>query len=195
MLELHRRAMLRSVAIVNLVGDDQFELPTPCAGWSLRQLLDHMVRENHGFAAAADGERSDRTVWSHGIGGDPRADYAVSADRVIASFGADGVLESEFWLPLIDDTVLFPARKAIGFHLLDYAIHAWDVAVTIGVPIVFDDDITEAVLEIAYRDVPDGPRRRRPNAGFQPPVPVPDEAPARDRLLGWLGRSPRWANQ
>lgn len=193
MLELHRRAMLRSVEIVNRAGDDQFELPTPCAGWSLRRLLDHMVSENHGFAAAADGERSDRTAWSRDAGAEPRATYAASADRVVASFGADSVLDREFWLPLIDDTALFPARQAIGFHLLDYAIHAWDVAVTIGVPIVFDDDITEAVLEIAHRDVPDGARRRRPGAGFQPPVPVPDDAPAQDRLLGWLGRSPTWS--
>jgi uncharacterized protein (TIGR03086 family) len=195
MLDLHRRAMLRSVEIVERARDDQFGAPTPCAGWTLRRLLDHMVGENHGFAAAADGERADRTPWSRVTGDDPRADYAASAHAVIASFGADGVLQREFWLPFIDDTRFFPARQAIGFHLLDYAVHAWDVAVSIGEPIVFDDDITEAVLEIAHRDVPDGPRRRRPDASFQPPVPEPDGATTQERLLAFLGREPRWRPQ
>lgn len=45
---------------------------------------------------------------------------------------------------------------------------------------------------IAEREVPDGPRRLRPGAGFRPPAAVPVGATELDRLLAALGRSPRW---
>jgi Mycothiol maleylpyruvate isomerase N-terminal domain len=90
---LNRRAVLRSVEIASSVRDDQWELPTPCSRWTLRQLLQHMTAHNHGFAAAADGETSDASVWrEQPLGDDPRPKHTESADRVITAFGADGVL-------------------------------------------------------------------------------------------------------
>jgi uncharacterized protein (TIGR03086 family) len=194
MLDLHRRAMRHSVEIVNLVRDAQWDLPTPCSQWTLRQLLTHMISENRGFAAAAAGETSDRTVWDFRAqdGDDLRAEYARSADRVVAAFHADGVLDREFWLPLIIDTRTFPARQAISFHLLDYVVHGWDVAAALGHPVAFEDDLIEAAADIADREVPDTPRRENPNASFRPPLPVPASASAFDRMLAALGRSPAW---
>jgi uncharacterized protein (TIGR03086 family) len=191
MLELHQRAMRHSVVIVSLVADDQWDLPTPCAKWTLRDLLVHMVTENNGFAAAASGEAADRCAWEpvH-LGPDPRRDYAASADRVVAAFAEAG---PELWLPNISDTP-FPAAQAIGFHLLDYVVHAWDVAAALGRTIALEPDLVAAAAEVAERDVPDGPRRDRPGAGFQRPVSVGsgvEDAPL-DRLLAFLGRDPNW---
>ena len=44
--ELHRRAVEEFDARVRAVGDDQWELPTPCADWNVRQLVNHLVYEN-----------------------------------------------------------------------------------------------------------------------------------------------------
>jgi uncharacterized protein (TIGR03086 family) len=193
LLDLHRRAMRHSVDVVGLIGDDQWDAPTPCTQWTLRQLVEHMTSENRGFAAAADGETADRTVWDLlDLSGDLRADYLESAERVVRSFNRPGVLDGEFWLPKIRDSVRFPARQAIGFHLLDYVVHSWDVAASLRHPIAFDDDLVAAVQEVADRDVPDGPRRHRPGATFAPPVPVDGGVPAQDRLLAVLGRPPDW---
>jgi uncharacterized protein (TIGR03086 family) len=195
-LDLHRQAMRHSVTVIATIGDDQWTRPTPCARWDVRQLLEHMTLENRGFAAAAGGETSDRTVWSErAFDADLRADYARSAAQVVAAFGADGVLDRRFWLPRIDDRVTFPARRAISFHLLDYVVHTWDVAAALGRPLVLADDLVAAALDIAHREVPDGPRRHRPDASFAPPVPTPEDAPAFDRLLAVLGRSPHWTDR
>lgn len=195
MLDLHRRALRRSVEIVDLIGDDQWELPTPCSQWTLRQLVQHMTSENRGFAAAADGETEDRSSWAfHPVDDDLRVDYARSAERVVSAFGGDGVLDRGFWLPLISDTMTFPARQAISFHLLDYVVHGWDVAAALGRPIAIEDDLVEAVLEIAAREVPDTPRRQHPDASFRPPAPVTDGASSQDRMLATLGRPPNWPN-
>src|SRR4051794_12530427 len=129
-LELHARVLRQSTDIVDAIADDQWERPTPCVQWTMRQLVEHMVLENRGFAAAADGETSDRRVWTEReFLDDLRADYRVSVERVVESFGAPGVLDGEFWLPLINPAIRLPARQAVSFHLLDYVVHGWDVAV------------------------------------------------------------------
>ncbi len=185
--------MRQSAEIVDLVRDDQWGLPTPCSRWNLRQLVEHMILENRGFAAAADGERVDRTVWDDlTFDDDLRADYRRSVDRVVAAFGADGVLDRGFWLPKISHATLFPAPQAISFHLLDYVVHGWDVAAALGHPIEMAADLATVVLDIADREVPDIPRRQHPDASFRPPIPLGDDAPEQDRLLAVLGRSPRW---
>ena len=44
--ELHRRAVEEFGARVKAVADDQWELPTPCSDWNVRQLVNHLVYEN-----------------------------------------------------------------------------------------------------------------------------------------------------
>ncbi|HCT78500.1 MAG TPA: TIGR03086 family protein [Micromonosporaceae bacterium] len=190
MLELHRRTMSQSTEIVSLIKDEQWELPTPCTEWNLRQLVEHMILDNRGFAAAAQGEVIDRSVWllrefDPGL----RVEYARSADDVVTAFRTP---VASFWLPRINDAITFPAAQAIGFHLLDYLVHGWDVAAAIGYPVAFDEDLIEAVQAIGDREVLNGPNRLRPNASFRPALlPKPGES-KQDYLLRTLGRSPSW---
>jgi uncharacterized protein (TIGR03086 family) len=182
--------MRHSVLIVSQIDDDRWDAPTPCAGWTVRDLLTHMTTENRGFAAAARGETSSRDAWvDRPFGPDPRQDYAESADEVLGAFAGAA---AEFWLPNIHETDPFPAARAIGFHLLDYVVHSWDVAASIGRPLTVADDLVAAAQEVADRDVPDNERRLRPNAGFRPALgATADPVPFR-RLLAFLGRDPDW---
>ena len=101
------------------------------------------------------------------------------------------MLERDFWLPEIRHTAPFPARAAIGFHFLDYVVHAWDVGKAIGVQPDVDDDLLQVALALAEQ-VPDNPKVRGPRSQFQPAVAVPDGAPALDRIVGALGRPADW---
>lgn len=190
--DLDRRAVLRGVDIVSGVKPAHLDLPTPCGQWSLRALLEHMIVQHNGFAAAARGVKTELSAWRPvPLGADPAAEYAAAAERVITAFGESGVLDRRFWLPEIRDGGPFPARMAIGFHLVDYVAHGWDVAVTLGVGIDFDQDILDAATEIA-RQVPGGAARRAPGAAFGPEIPLPDNGSTLDSLLASLGRSPAW---
>ena len=51
----HRTAIESSVEVIRRVRSDMLTLPTPCAGWTLADLLTHMTAQHHGFAAAARG--------------------------------------------------------------------------------------------------------------------------------------------
>jgi uncharacterized protein (TIGR03086 family) len=191
-LDLNRRAVLRSAEIVAEVRADQWDDPTPCAGWSLRRLLAHMTAQHLGFAAAAWGETSDASVWEEKPLRDPGRAYADAVGTVLGAFAADGVLEREFRLPEIHPEMRFRGARAIGFHFLDYVVHGWDVAASLGVPAAYDADLLDAAAEVARTEVPEGPARERPGAAFRPSL-VLTEGSTEDRLLAVLGRDPGWS--
>ncbi|MFR9767836.1 TIGR03086 family metal-binding protein [Nocardia sp. SC052] len=188
----HARSVRLGVDVVDRVRPDALDAETPCAGWRLRDLLEHMITQNHGFAAAARGSE-DLDVWTVRASADPVADYRASADDVLAAFAAEDVLERSLLLPEILPDQGIPAVRVIGFHLVDSVVHAWDVARSIGETITPDPDVAEAALAIALA-VPDGPERSVPGAAFAPALSVPEHTPTLDRILLLLGRAPSWPN-
>ncbi|WP_225447070.1 TIGR03086 family metal-binding protein [Streptacidiphilus sp. PB12-B1b] len=188
---LDRRTLEITQAVVGQVRPDHLDRPTPCAEWTVRQLLAHMTGQNYGFAAAADGIHTDRSHWAdRDLGSDPAAAFRASATRVTDAFARDGVLDTDLWLPEVRGGQSFPARTAIGFHFVDYVVHGWDVAAAIAVPAPFDEELLHAVLPYAL-DVPEGEVRLRPGAAFSPGLAT-DRTDPLARVLAVLGRSPSW---
>ncbi|WP_189958964.1 TIGR03086 family metal-binding protein [Streptomyces alanosinicus] len=190
--ELDAHALEITKSIVNQVDVGMLDRRTPCGQWTLRQLLAHMTGQNYGFAAAAWGETRDRSVWDdRPVGDDPAGVFAASAATVTAAFAEEGVLARSFWLPEVRGGQMFPAPQAIGFHFLDYVVHGWDVAASIGVRAHFGADLLAAVLPIAEQ-VPTGAAREREGAAFRPALDTPTAAGLLDRILLLLGRNPSW---
>lgn len=189
---LNRRVLEVSVAVVSGIKPDQLGSPTPCSEWDLRALLEHMIGQHYGFAAAARGEETDRSIWEpRPLGDDPVAQYAEAVGEVTAAFAEEGLLGRRFVIPEIHETMRFPAPSAISFHLLDYVVHGWDVARAIDVTAQYDDDLVAAALAVAEL-IPQGAPRLEPGAQFRPSVSVPEEAPPMERLIASTGRSPSW---
>jgi uncharacterized protein (TIGR03083 family) len=164
---LDARAVQASVAVTDQAGPADLVRPTPCGGWTLDQLLAHMAGQHDGFAAAAG--------------------------RVQAAFAADGVLDRDFTLPEIDPAATFPAALAISFHFIDYVVHGWDVARTLGLDYQLEPDLLGVALAVAAA-VPDDDRtRRRPGAAFAPRVSAPAGAGPLDQVMALLGRPPGWS--
>lgn len=189
--DLDKRAVDASVAVVARVRPADLDRPTPCAEWKLADLIAHMTVQHHGFAAAAEGNGADPEAWRIRPTDDPVAAYAAAAERVTAAFAADGVLDRPFWLPEVRGGAGFPGRQAITFHLVDYVVHGWDVARSLGVDVDLDDEVLEAALDVAAA-VPDGDVRLQPGAAFAPALPAAEDAPVLDRIVAMLGRSPSW---
>ena len=82
------------------------------------------------------------------------------------------------------------APQAISFHLLDYVVHAWDVARALGVPVDFEPAVLAAALAVA-KIVPAGQARLAPGAAFGPVVPWRAGHPL-EEILALAGRSPAW---
>ncbi|GAA4103972.1 TIGR03086 family metal-binding protein [Nonomuraea soli] len=189
----NRRSVQATVAVVEQITTADLDLPTPCSEWTVRDLLEHHIVQNHGFAFAATGERSELSLWQpKPLGGDHVAEYAASAEAVNQAFAVPGVTEVGFWLPEFSSRVSFKGQQAIGFHFIDCVVHAWDLARAVGADPRIDEDLAEACLPIA-RAVPDAPETRGPGKAFHAGLAADDDAPALDRVLAMLGRSPSWS--
>lgn len=187
---LDAQAVGASMDLVAQLTTRDLARPTPCADWTLHGLLRHMIAQHHGFAAAAGGD-GDLAQWQvRTLGEDPAAAYRAAAERVLAAFAADGVLDREFSLPEIARGLMFPARRAISFHFVDYVVHSWDVARTLGASLDFDPALVDVALSVA-KAVPGGEARLAPGAAFAPGVDWPGGA-GLDQIAALLGRSPDW---
>lgn len=187
------RAVRTSIAVVEHAAGHDLAIPTPCSAWTLGDLLAHMTAQHRGFAAAARGNGADPANWKiHPLAADPVAAYAEAAEDVIAAFAEPGVPERSFALPEFGPGAEFPGAMAIGFHLIDYVVHAWDVARALGVPYELAPDLADDALAIALA-VPGGDYRQGPSAVFAPELTTLADASTLDRILTTLGRSPDWS--
>lgn len=184
-----RTALQESLRVLRAARDADWARPTPCAGWTLRDLVAHMTAQHHGFAAAARGSGADRTYWiAPELGRHPFKVYDESVRHVLAAFAEEGVMERGFTLPEVGGT--FTGRIAVGFHLLDHVVHTWDVATVVGVDLDLPRPVVDTALDIARR-VPKDPELRGPGAVFAPVLPTPEDASPLEEMLALLGRSPK----
>ncbi|HEY9264507.1 MAG TPA: TIGR03086 family metal-binding protein [Mycobacterium sp.] len=193
--EQHRAAVRASLDAVAAVRPADLDLATPCAGWTLADLLAHMTAQHRGFAAAARGHGADPDVWrtepiAAAVRADPLTTYAAAAHEVLAAFTADGIDETPFALPEFGKDVTLPGATAIGFHFVDYVAHGWDVAATLGNPFTLPDDVIAAVLPLVMA-VPDGEFREAADSPFARALAQTDDDDFA-RILRYLGRRPDW---
>jgi uncharacterized protein (TIGR03086 family) len=196
--DMNALAVRDSMDVVGKVRVADLGRATPCEGWSLADLLGHMTVQHHGFAAAARGQGADLERWKFAPAGEDAVErYLEASEEVLAAFARlDGALDFVFDLPEFRvNPPRFPARTAIGFHFIDYVVHAWDVAATLGVPYVLRPELEETAVKVALA-VPNEDNRLADGAAFVPALDGSEDDPehgsALDRVLRYLGRTPDW---
>lgn len=172
----------------HLVGDldpGQWELPTPCPDWTVRQLVNHLVLGHRRFAAALTGG-TPPAPDADLLGGDPASAYASSAEAMLAAFRADGALDSPVSIP----AGTLPGRVACELRVVEALVHGWDLARATGRTLEFPAELVEESIAFSRVQRERLPADRTP---FGPSQPVADDAPPLDRLAALLGRdvSPR----
>ncbi|MFB7378187.1 TIGR03086 family metal-binding protein [Kitasatospora purpeofusca] len=201
LLELHTRSLELAAAVVDTVQPEQLVLATPCAGWPLRRLLEHVVGQHRGFAAAALGAGADLARWRDvPVHGDPAGAFRRSAEQLTAAFATAAVAAepAPLHLPEIGDGGPFPLDRAVGFHLLDTLVHAWDVASALGSParlvaaVEAEPPLVGALLTVAGA-VPAAAGARGPGRAFAAVRAEPDGTGPFARALALLGRDPSWS--
>lgn len=166
--------------------------PTPCADYDVAALRDHVLGWLQHFAAAlADPDR--RTVRADPTGyrfadddRDPAATVRAAA-ATIAGAVRGGVLTREVAMSQARMT----GPSVLGMTLGEYLVHGWDLAVATGQPWRPPAEAADAAREFFAGMI--APEYRGPGSGFfADEVPVPQDAPAIDRLVGFAGRDPAW---
>lgn len=189
LLRLHAWSTVLAQAQVAEVTPTDLDRPTPCTGWTLRALLEHMVGQDCGFAAAAHGDVSVERFAPQPLTAPSGAAHARAAAAVVTAFATTD--RTEVLLPEIADRRL-PLATVLGMHLLDTLVHGWDVSAALGDPVHYPQELVTACLHRAEL-VPSGPSRTRDGAAFRPALPAGTAADPWDRALRLLGRDPHWA--
>ena len=167
------------------IRPDQLTDPTPCAKWTVRDLVNHFVGGGLMFGAAfkgepmgdPDGEMPDL------VGGDPLGAYDGAMAAFRAGLASPGALDRTITLPFGD----IPGSVVVQILLWDLAVHCWDLATATDQPypltteqVTTADAIARGFLAAEMRD----------GDTFAAEVAVGPDATPVEQLVAFAGRQP-----
>lgn len=182
-------ACRRTADVLRNVADDQLTAPTPCEKMLLDALIAHVGGLSLAFTAAARKEFGPLTDTSPTEAAQPleddwRASYPDRLAELARAFSDPAAWEGMTRAGGFD----FPGEAAGMVALTEVVIHGWDVARSSGQQYEIDEQTAAAVLPHVTQSAAEDPVEGL----FGPAVPVADDAPVLDRIVGLTGRDPRW---
>ncbi|HEY0449503.1 TIGR03086 family metal-binding protein [Actinophytocola sp.] len=166
------RGYAATADVLAAIPAGRWDAPSPCAGWTVRDVAEHLVDSLDFFAGTVSGAQdSGRT--------DLLAGFRDATGRCLAAFARPEVLAAEHPFP----GGVLPGWVIAHISLSESLVHGWDLATGAGLPYAPDAGVVAAVAALSDGPAPDG--------AFADPVPVPVGASPFEALLGKLGREVR----
>jgi len=176
------RAVDYALTSLRLVTPDLMTRPTPCAGWDLRTLLEHL---DDAFLTLSEAI----AVGHVALGGSQASRPEPELDISGAPHGtAPGPGSSRVTVPPVISVAGLPLETGIvtAVGAVELTVHGWDVAKACGrhrpIPPALATDLLEVVPQ--FVTAADRPVR------FAAAVPAGSQASPGDRLVAYLGRQP-----
>ncbi|MGY4970018.1 TIGR03086 family metal-binding protein [Streptomyces nigrescens] len=185
-LRTHGEALALFGTRVHAVRDDQWDAPTPCTEWSVRDLVNHLTAEQlwvprlvrDGAAITDVGSDFDGEV----LGDDPAAVWDRAAVAAVAAFSERGALDRPVQLS-------YGSQRAEAYctqMMADAVVHAWDLSRAIGA----EERLPGHLATAALREVEPYAPGLAASGLFAPAMEPPADADDLTRLLCLLGRRP-----
>jgi uncharacterized protein (TIGR03086 family) len=177
-LERFRQASEDFTALVENVGDDAWERPSPCEGWVARDVVGHLVEWVPGFfferwpAAAAP---------IPAVESSPLAAWRALAEAVETAL-ADDVVAQE-----VADTPMGPLSFEAAVEMIctpDVILHGWDLARATGLDETLNPEEVHRLL-VSIEPLGDALER---SGQYGPRIAAPDGSSEQTRLLALVGR-------
>jgi uncharacterized protein (TIGR03086 family) len=175
-VEAHQRGQEVFAGVLVTVTPAQLSLPSPCADWDVRGVIDHVLGGNQLVQ-----KRAGRTPPA--LPEDLVAAHALSARGAQETFAAPDGLTRMFELPFGPVS----GARFIGFRTIDLLIHAWDIAKATGQSTDLDHELCDYARPAAEERM--GPHFRGEGRPFGPEQPCPPDCSPADRLAAYLGRA------
>ncbi|MEV0320929.1 TIGR03086 family metal-binding protein [Streptomyces sp. NPDC050658] len=169
---------------VHEIRADQWDAPTPCTEWSVRDLVNHLTAEQlwvpslvrDGATIASVGDSFDGDM----LGPDPVASWDTAAEASRRAFGEPGALDRTVHLSFGDTSAVFYC----GQMICDLVVHAWDLSRAIGA----DETLPEDLVAFSVREITPYAADLEKSGLFAPAVEPPADASVQTKLLSLLGR-------
>ena len=174
------------------VRDDQLTAPTPCDG-TVATLLDHLMGLCLAFTWGAQKQEAPAGGPGPGTADGSRLDpqWRTELPQRLAALAAAWDVPAAWTGMTTVGGVTMPGEVTASVALDEVVMHGWDLAVATGQQFACDPASAEVVL--AFTAASAAPEAASMRDGlFGPVVPVPDEASAFERALGFAGRDPAW---
>jgi len=163
--------------VVAGITPDQLDRKTPCADYTVRGVLEHMIKGATAFAATFRGEAAGAPDVSDPLGG-----FHPALGDLGRAMAAPGALERTVATPFGD----LPGETFARFVVLDGLVHGWDMATATGQPYEPSEALVAAVEAFARQNLDP----LRDGQAFADAVePAPDASPI-ERLTAYTGRRP-----
>ncbi|WP_055591436.1 TIGR03086 family metal-binding protein [Streptacidiphilus griseoplanus] len=182
-LRKHAEALASFGRRVRAVGAGQWEAPTPCTEWTVRDLVNHLTVEQLWVPPIMDGatveEIGDRFDGDQ-LGNDPVGAWRRAATAAREAFTRPGALDTVAHLAAGD-------TRAVDYcsqMTMDAAVHTWDLARATG----GDTRLAPELVAFCRREVEPCVDQLAATGLFAPQVDVPGDADEQTRLLALLGR-------
>lgn len=178
------RALDQTQAMIDTIGAEDLDLPTPCPEYDVRTLLGHLMTVVARINLALTGQNplSIPTVTPD------VTDFAgVFKERRAA---VDETLSDPAILTMTCTVPwgTIPGAAAVASYTGELTTHSWDLAKATGRVELLDDELAEYCLPLVQQFIP--AEQRGGPIPFGPVVEVSADAPAYDRLVAWNGRQP-----
>ncbi|MDT0491494.1 TIGR03086 family metal-binding protein [Streptomyces griseus] len=203
-------AARRVAGLLAAIDDDLLGGPTPCPDYAVRELLGHLAGLAAAFRDAARKDLGASTALSPDaslpvLGDDWREVLPRRLEEVAAAWRSPAA-----WTGLTRaGGVELPGEVAGAVALNELVVHGWDLARATGQPYEAGEaELRSCAALLAPAGADTGGTGDTSNASgtsgtggadsadsaglFGPAVPVPDDAPLLDRVIGLSGRRPDW---
>ncbi len=162
-------------ATIAAVPAGRWDAPSPCEGWTARDVVRH-VSETPGMFFGFVGQEFGA------LPDDPAEAFATTRTRMVAALRDPAVADADFEGFMGRMTFAEGVDRFINFDLV---VHRWDLAKAAGLDDHIADDDLDRIEELSKGF---GDAMRGPNA-FGPAVDVAPDANQQSRVLAFLGRS------
>ncbi|HXA63243.1 MAG TPA: TIGR03086 family metal-binding protein [Streptosporangiaceae bacterium] len=168
------------------VGSTGWDAPSPCAGWTARDVAGHVIGGQHLIRALATGSVPPEVNTDPGrfCGDDPQAAWRAARSDCAAALTPAGLRRPVPFGALGE----LPLHDFLGGYILEVLIHTWDLTQATGSPIRLEPDLVHHAFATAHVIAP----TLRAGGHLAPPLPTPPGADEQTRLLAFLGRPPGW---
>jgi len=171
----YRRRADAFEALIDGTGPERWSSPSPCEGWLARDVAAHIV----GHSAHVLRDKAGVSVPVPAVLDDP-----ASAFRGIREAVQRVLDDTETPSDLADYL-----DAALSFDLPQ---HWWDLAMATGQDATMDPGEVDFLWTALSPMTQKWWEWQRGHGYYAAAVPVPEDAPLQDRLLGLIGRNPRW---
>jgi uncharacterized protein (TIGR03086 family) len=165
------RGLTQAAALLATVAEGDLTASTPCEGWTVAELVDHLVAAPAKFASMVRGDEVDWSAPTPHVGDDRVAVFRAAAEELLDAWRAVGAGD---------------APTGPDWQSAEVAVHTYDLAAALGSP---TGDLDQEVAErgLAFMQANLEPEIRGP--AFGPEQPAPQGADAYQRIAAFAGRT------